>query len=180
MLFTLDSGGGRGETEPVDFQQLVRDALEERQTVLTEQALQVKEEYPDGRQLVLADSERLAFLVRSLIDNAIKFNRRGGLLKLNLTCENNATGRQLVWRVHHDGGTVPVKAAEAIFEQYTQLGDVRSGKPTGVGVGLSICKAVVDRMGGTIYLEPPSGKGTTIVVSLPLLAETGDITCQAQ
>jgi K+-sensing histidine kinase KdpD len=70
-------------------------------------------------------------------------------------------------KIHNDGLAVPQEASEDIFNEYTQLGDINTEKPTGVGIGLAICKAILNRMGGLIFLEETDGEGTTFGVLFP-------------
>jgi len=167
-LFSLDSGSGRWEPVPLRLQELLGAALQGQAAAIDARGLQLLQRLPQAPVLLVADRDKMCYLIEALIDNAVKFNRPGGRLEIDLApCRREAAD----WwelRVANDGGTVPVEAAEAIFEQYNQLGDQLSGKPPGVGIGLSICRAIITRLGGRIWLDTSrSSPGTTIIALLP-------------
>jgi signal transduction histidine kinase len=70
-------------------------------------------------------------------------------------------------QIANDGESIPFEAREAVFEQYSQLGDIDTGKPCGVGVGLALVKAIVGRMQGRVFLELRQEEGTAFCLLLP-------------
>ena len=62
---------------------------------------------------------------------------------------------------------MPQEANRTIFNSYTQLGDIDTEKPHGVGIGLALVKVVVDRMKGDVFLEEVDGEGTCFAMLLP-------------
>ena len=70
-------------------------------------------------------------------------------------------------QIGNQGETVSRENAEDIFQEYSQLGTLDSGKPSGVGVGLATCRAILRQMHGDIFLEPVEGEGTMIGLLLP-------------
>jgi K+-sensing histidine kinase KdpD len=70
-------------------------------------------------------------------------------------------------QIFNQGQAVPPRAHETIFDSYTQLGDIDTEKPHGVGIGLALVKVVVDRMKGDIFLEELAEEGTCFGLMLP-------------
>lgn len=166
-LFSIDSGGERWDWRSFSLEGLLSEALTRKGTDIAEKDLQPCLNIAEDLHEVYGDPEKTGILINALIDNAVKFNRPGGRIQVFL--ENRAIeGKPHVYlRVHNDGLAVPAEAGEDIFNEYTQLGDINTEKPTGVGIGLAICKAIVGRMGGSIFLEPTQGEGTTFGLLLP-------------
>lgn len=166
-LFSIDSGGERWDWRSFSLEGLLSEALTRKGADIAEKDLQPCLNIAEDLHEVYGDPEKTGILINALIDNAVKFNRPGGRIQVFL--ENRAIeGKPHVYlQVHNDGLAVPAEAGEDIFNEYTQLGDINTEKPTGVGIGLAICKAIVGRMGGSIFLEPTQGEGTTFGLLLP-------------
>jgi len=111
------------------------------------------------------DAMRLRQILGNLLSNALKFTPEGGDITVTLT----QTGAQAILRVHDKGCGISAEGIQHIFEPFYQ---VTSGKPrTGIGIGLSIVKALVELHHGTIHVESPGeGQGSTFIVTLPCTA----------
>ena len=113
------------------------------------------------------DPVKLAILCDALVDNAVNFNQQGG--KLTITASNlTLHGQAAVYlQISNQGQSVPGENAEDIFQEYSQLGALDTGKPRGVGIGLATCRAILRQMQGEIFLEPRDEEGTSIGLLLP-------------
>ncbi|MBI4422751.1 MAG: hypothetical protein HY554_03435 [Elusimicrobia bacterium] len=127
-------------------------------------ALRVK---PVPRDLVLeGDRELLERLVMNLVGNALKFTPPGGSVTIEARRAESATGQAVEFLVSDTGPGIPKEQAQAIFEKFKQLEGEQ--KKAGFGLGLSICKRIVEMHGGTIWVESEVGKGTTFLFRLPV------------
>ncbi len=116
---------------------------------------------------VYGDQEKFGMAFNALIDNAVKFNCDGGRLRVSAeTCQHDDL-EYVYLKVYNAGQTVPLDARDTIFNSYTQLGNIDTEKPHGVGIGLALVKVVIDRMKGDIFLEPVDGAGTCFGLLLP-------------
>jgi PAS domain S-box-containing protein len=115
---------------------------------------------------VHADAWRLAQAFRNLIGNAIKFTPEHGVVNINVR-----VGRHRATVTITDTGRgIPLELLDSIFEPFKQA-LVSGGRPTGLGLGLSIAKRYIELHGGTITAHSEgSGSGATFLVVLPLLA----------
>ena len=111
---------------------------------------------------IQADRARIEQVVVHLVDNATKFTATG---EIRLTTCTTEQGVQL--RVHDTGSGMEPEALAAAFHPFDQGGDLLTSKPTGTGLGLPTCRALVHRHGGEITAESTPSTGTTITVSLP-------------
>jgi CheY-like chemotaxis protein len=113
--------------------------------------------------MVTGDRDRLIQVVINLISNSVKFTDAGAV-----TCRAVRRGDQLVVSVSDTGlGISPADQAK-VFERFKQVGDTLTDKPKGTGLGLPICKEIVEHHGGRVWVESELGKGSTFSFSLPL------------
>jgi PAS domain S-box-containing protein len=111
---------------------------------------------------VYADRERLVQVLVNLIGNAIKFSPAGGDIKISAHESDGWT----VIKVRDQGPGIPAAYKDAVFDRYRQLpgGQAKKGS---TGLGLAICKVIVEQHGGTIGVDSEEGKGSTFWFRLP-------------
>lgn len=119
--------------------------------------------------LVLADAQRLAFVCAQLLDNALKFTPAGG--RVRALVENRHGSFCL--RVDDSGPGVDKDQRDEVFEKFSQSRFHLTDKPTGAGIGLATCRAIVERLGGTIHCDRSSFGGASFVVVLPVMEAGG-------
>jgi two-component system, sensor histidine kinase and response regulator len=109
-----------------------------------------------------ADESSIRIVLRNLIANAIKFTGSGGIVKVKC----NADGSFVKIMVEDNGIGIPVNKQQFLFgdEYYTSLG---TNKETGSGLGLLICKDLIQKNGGSLQFTSEPGNGTTFSFSLP-------------
>ncbi len=176
-LFSIVSGEERWEWQPLSLSKLLCAALDAAADRIAERGLAQTVHLADNLFELFGDREKAAMLFAALVDNAVKFNRKGG--RLCIEAENRPIDGldYLYLRIHNDGRTVPAEAAEEIFEQYTQLGNIHTEKPGGVGIGLTLCRAILERMKGKIFLETSMCReGTSFGMLFPTETTYGVLT----
>ncbi len=109
-----------------------------------------------------ADQTLMTMLFLNIIDNAIKYNKRGGSIKVSLRKENNVA-RILI---EDSGIGISGKYLPKIFDRFFRVDKARTDKSS--GLGLSIIKGILDVHGGNIKVDSTPGKGTTFKITLPL------------
>lgn len=118
----------------------------------------------DPIPLVNADGEAISQVFNNLVDNAIKYSPVGGQVKVSTRLEDG----WVIVRVSDEGIGVPIEEQERIFERFYQLDRSRGGGPgRGVGLGLAICKEIVNAHGGSITVSGNSPQGSIFVVKMP-------------
>ena len=114
---------------------------------------------------VMTGSDTLIYrLLFNLTENAIKYNRPGGSVRLSVTPESE----KLLIRVSDTGLGIPERFQRSIFQPFFRVDKSRSREYGGVGLGLSLVWEIVKLHGGTVCVENSSEAGTTVAVSLPL------------
>ena len=114
---------------------------------------------------VMTGSDTLIYrLLFNLTENAIKYNRPGGSVRLSVTPEPE----KLLIRVSDTGRGIPEHFQRCVFQPFFRVDKSRSREYGGVGLGLSLVWEIVKLHGGTVCVENSSEAGTTVAVSLPL------------
>lgn len=117
----------------------------------------------DADRTVFADPMRLEQMLLNLIDNAVKFNRRGGSVTVSVTGKN---GHDIV-AVTDSGEGISAEHIGRIFERFYRGDRSRARRIGGTGLGLSIVKHLARLHGGEVYVSSKLGTGTTFSVELP-------------
>jgi signal transduction histidine kinase/DNA-binding response OmpR family regulator len=170
-LFSLDSGSENWNWQALPIATPFRRVLKNHDASIRELNLELQVDFPEDLLPVWSDEDKLELLFEALVDNAVKFNRAGGRLSAvagNLTLHGKPA---LYLQISNQGKAVPRENAEGIFQEYSQLGELDTGKPSGIGVGLATCRAILRQMQGEIFLEPNDAEGTSIGLLLPTRME---------
>jgi len=159
-LLAYSRVGTRGDHfEPTDCEGVLRDVLDNLQAAVAETGAMVTH---DPLPVVPADASQVRQLFQNLIGNAIKF-RRHEPPRVHIGARPAAGG--WVMSVRDNGIGIEPEYAERIFVIFQRLHSRRTYQ--GTGVGLAICKKIVERHGGRIWVESQPGKGTTFFFELP-------------
>jgi signal transduction histidine kinase len=121
---------------------------------------------PDLPQ-ISADPDKVRQVLANLVDNAIKYSPDGGRIEVRL----EQRGSMLRFIVRDEGLGIPPFERDRVFEKFYRLDPDLTRGVGGTGLGLYICRELVRRMHGWIWVEPTSAPGSTIVVELPVQAE---------
>ena len=112
---------------------------------------------------VAIDAKRIRQVLDNLIDNAVKYSPEG----TRVTIEAQPVGPELVIRVADQGIGIPSEDREMVFERMYRIEQRLTPEVGGVGLGLAICKGLVEAHGGHIWVESELGKGSTFYFTLP-------------
>ena len=112
---------------------------------------------------VKADPRRIYQMLKNLMENAVKYNRDGGVVNVSAGLERGVA----VIRVHDTGIGIPTEHLGRIFERFYRVDKGRSRERGGTGLGLSIVKHIVSLYGGDVRADSEPGVGTTFTVRLP-------------
>ncbi len=154
----------------LDLLQLARAAAEGVAAMAREAGVQVETDIPAESVPVLGDALRLTQVFDNLLGNAIKFTGRGGRIDLKVRAH---AGRVRVDVCDTGVGISPENAAR-IFDRFYQVDGTLTRRRGGIGLGLAICKLIVEVHGGHISVESQVGSGSCFFFSLPMPAPTED------
>lgn len=153
---------------PFDLKSIVADLTFLSQTLVLGKELKIRTSIADDVPTqLLGDPSKLSQILMNLMGNALKFSERGSVhLKVQALEKNNGQAL-LSFLVSDTGMGIPSSALETIFDSYTQATPNVYSKYGGKGLGLSIVKQLVEKMGGTIRVASILGKGSTFTFTLP-------------
>jgi signal transduction histidine kinase len=125
---------------------------------------------PEMSLVVVVDRIKLGMALSNLLLNATKFTPTGGHIKLSYTVKPGA-----VWIIVEDSGVgIPPDQLERIFEEFHQVEDHMTRRHGGMGLGLSIARALVEAHGGRIWAESEGqGRGSTFIINIPTQPQQG-------
>ncbi len=168
LLTRADTGLVPLERKPVRLSELMRESLEDAQTLAEPGAIRVTlAECADP--VVGGDRDRIRQLLLNLVDNAVKYNRPGGSLTMALRHVGDAAEIE----VTNTGEGIPPELLARVFDRFVRGDEARNRAIEGCGLGLTIGKWIVQAHGGTIRISSTPGLLTTATVRLPLAPPAG-------
>jgi signal transduction histidine kinase len=132
---------------------------------------------PDASVLVEADRSRLEQILGNLVGHAIKYSPQGGPVSLHVQVDLQAGVAEI--HVQDNGIGIPADQQARLFGRFVRASNVHDHNIPGSGLGLYVCRELVERHGGQIWFESTEGVGTTFFLTLPLAAlpmETSAVT----
>ncbi len=160
----IESGKMVYNIEKVKVGEILDEVLETLKIIISSKNLTVTKSVDGNIPEVMADKDRLGVVIENLVGNAIKFTPEGGRMGILASGE----GDNVLVEIHDTGVGIPEGDAKKVFEKYYQ---VKTGGKTdsgGSGLGLVICKRIVEDFGGRIWVESKLGEGSKFKFTLPI------------
>ena len=167
-LAKIEAGKMEWNMEEIFVPDIVERAIAATSSLFEQKSLVLQKHIESGMPMINGDRDKLIQVVVNLLSNAVKFTKEGVVTvkvfnkKGDITVGITDTGIGIAPEDH-----------DKVFEQFKQVGDTLTDKPKGTGLGLPICKEIVERHGGRIWLESEFGKGSTFYFTLPGNNEEG-------
>ncbi|HYK91997.1 MAG TPA: HAMP domain-containing sensor histidine kinase, partial [Acidobacteriota bacterium] len=189
-LSRIEAGVIEYELKPLDLAPLVRNAIALLEGRVHEKNLTVEQQLPDQPLAAECDGDRIIQVLVNLIGNAVKFSPTGSSIKVRVQPtdvlpsripqnrrhavkgEMNGNEYALV-SVSDSGPGIPDAEKERVFERFHQVKQARKGTGRGVGLGLTICRTIIEAHGGAIWVEDNPPQGSTFRVLLLRAGEKG-------
>jgi two-component system phosphate regulon sensor histidine kinase PhoR len=158
-------------TETVDVADLIAHVLTFYTPHLNGRRVSIVSAVDPGTPLVRGDGDQLIQVLQNLVDNALKYGRDGGTIRMS--ARRSGTGAEwpragVILAVADDGVGIPAEHLPRLTERFYRVDRARSRSAGGTGLGLAIVKHIVNRHRGQLRIESTEGVGTTISVWLPL------------
>jgi signal transduction histidine kinase/CheY-like chemotaxis protein len=154
--------------EPINAEAILRSSAELMQPIASRHGIKVELLQPERLCFAKADRLRLKQVALNLISNSIKYSPPGGTVRIRI----RPTGGQVRFEVQDEGQGIPEAKREHLFRPFERLG-ADENKIEGTGIGLNLCKGLVDAMHGIIGLESPPEGGSVFWVEIPS-ADSGE------
>lgn len=167
LLARSETGQLRLERAPVNLHALCQEMVDYVHPLAEEHKLQLEMSADRESITVRGDARRLKELMLNLLDNAIKYTPAGGRIRV---CVKRQSEMAVV-EVADTGCGVPAEDLPHIFDRFYRRRRASDGQTTGFGLGLAICKWIVEAHGGAIAVHSEPGRGTRVTFRLPTLTE---------
>jgi signal transduction histidine kinase/ActR/RegA family two-component response regulator len=160
------------QRQVVDAREVIRNALEVSAPLIDSMHHTLKATLPNGPALVNADPVRLAQCISNLLNNAAKYTPPKGNIALDAAC----VGHELLLTVKDDGVGIPTSSMGRLFQIFSQVDRSRDQSQGGLGIGLSIVKALVEMHGGSVEAKSDGeGRGASFVIRIPLVESSQEV-----
>jgi two-component system, OmpR family, sensor histidine kinase VicK len=178
-LQRIESGAVTMEKQVCNAADLTIHAVEAMQAMAQQQGITLVDRSLDVQLWV--DADYIVQALTNLISNAIKFSSPGGNVWLTVECPPQPKSRKstkskasrvrvpvdVLFQVRDEGQGIPANKLESIFERFQQVDSSDSRKKGGTGLGLTICRKIIEQHGGKIWAESSLGVGSTFSFTLP-------------
>lgn len=161
-LATIEAGGLELKPESLDLARLATEVAADFKVLAERAGIAIEVEIAGGLELV-CDRRGLNRVLSNLVDNAIKYNRRGGWVRIR----GSGNGDTVRLEVADSGEGIPAGELAAVQQRFYRLDRARTPGRGGLGLGLAIVKHMVQQLGGVLTLDSREGVGTQALVTLP-------------
>ena len=169
-LAKIEAGKMDFNQENVSLPEVAERAIAATTALFDQKALKLIRKIDTTIPEIIGDKDKLIQVIINLISNSVKFTDEGAI-----TCSVFKQNNELIVSIADTGIGIAPEDFDAVFEQFKQVGgDTLTDKPKGTGLGLPICKEIVEHLGGRIWLESERGKGSTFSFALPIKKTTAE------
>ncbi|MCU7549605.1 GAF domain-containing protein [Chitinophagaceae bacterium LB-8] len=165
-LAKIEAGKMEWNTETIAMEEIVERAIAATSALFINKNITLEKEVVKDLPMVIGDRDKLIQVVVNLISNAVKFTHEGAV-----RCSVAQKDDEIIVSISDTGIGIAKEDYKSVFEKFKQVGDTLTDKPKGTGLGLPICKEIVEHHGGQIWLESELGKGSTFIFSIPSISE---------
>ena len=161
----MESGRYEWKMAPLSLADAAEHAVRAVLPLARAKGLEILCAVPATLPMVLGDRDRLVQVFVNLLGNAVKFTTHGAI-----RVEARVAGNEILVAVRDSGCGIAAEDLGRVFEKFKQAGDTLTEKPKGTGLGLPICRQIVERHGGRIWVESVPGEGSVFSFTLPRVA----------
>ena len=158
----MESGNRKFEKAPFDICEMARIILLSFEAKIDAKKLDVEFDAPDDRLLVYSDKDAINQVLYNICDNAVKFSKEGGRYRISIQEEQN----KVVVKVYNEGIGIPAEDLPHVFDRFYKGDKSRGLDKTGVGLGLYICKTIMDNLGEDISVSSRQGEYCEFTIKL--------------
>jgi len=167
-LARLESGKFSWQEEKVNLLDISNLTKSSMRPLLKDKDLKFNIEVKNGSPVVFCDRDRLTQVFINLVSNAIKFSNNGGVINCLIT----KNCKKIEIKVKDTGMGIAPDALPYIFNKFSQADNGASNRHNGTGLGLTICREIISRFNGEIWVESELGKGSTFTFTIPVFDDS--------
>jgi two-component system phosphate regulon sensor histidine kinase PhoR len=166
QLAAVEESGFDFKKEKVDIHLLIEDAIQSMSFQIKQNDAQVECDFKAGHSFVFADAMHFTDVFINFLSNSIKY----AVEKPHIRIETANSGQNVEVMISDNGIGIPAREHKKIFEKYYRVPTGNLQNTRGFGIGLYYVKTVVQAHSGTISVKSENGKGSTFVLSIPILS----------
>ena len=163
VLSELEAGRPDGDAGPISLAEVIRSASRAIEPAASISGIRIKTE-PIPETFVFGHRLRLEQAILNLLDNAVKFNKPEGEVRIEVNADS-VGGVEIA--ISDTGLGIPREDLDRIFERFYRVDKARSRQVGGTGLGLSIVKHAVEQMNGAVRVESELGRGSRFIITVP-------------
>ena len=166
-LTRIEAGALSVALDRLDARQVVGDVVGSQRLLASSASIEMQLEIDDQLPAIWADRDRLLQVLENLLGNAIKFTPRGGRITVRVA----PRAGEVLFSVTDTGPGIPAESLAHIFDRFWQA---NRAKRHGAGLGLAICKGIVEAHHGRLWVESTLGRGSTFWFTIPIAPRAED------
>ncbi len=162
-LASVEDGDRAAPKTSLDLACILYEVADEMSEAAQQAGLAFQADIPDHLPTIEASVEQMNSMIRNLVDNAIKYTRRGGTIMLAAKSARD----EIEIRVSDTGIGIPADALSRVFDRFYRVDAARSRKEGGVGLGLSLVRSIAEAHGGHVDVQSRVNEGSVFTIVLP-------------
>lgn len=166
----MDAGKIDWRNETVNMEEVILGAVSATDNLFRNSPVLLIKKLQTPLPAIQGDQSRLRQVIVNLLSNAAKFTDSG-----SVECTAFSENDQIVIQITDTGHGIDAHNQQFIFDKFKQFGDTLTNKPKGSGLGLPICKHIVEHHGGSIHMVSEPGQGTQFTVRLPVTGQSNSV-----
>ncbi len=151
--------------------EVIRPLVESFKLLAKKKGINLSFEHPASISLFDFDKDKMEKIASNLMSNAMKFTEKDGQIKIQIQEKNQNGYPYFNFKINDTGLGISEEQQIHVFDRFYQVDGSNTRRHQGTGIGLSLCKELVELMNGTIHLESQLGKGSTFSISIPMRFE---------
>ena len=159
----MESGKLDWKQDNISIEKVIERSLAATSGLFVTQDLELIKNIEPEIPQVIGDENRLIQVLINLISNAVKFTDEG-----SISCSAKVNNNNIIVSVTDTGSGISQEDQAQVFDKFKQVGEIFTDKPQGTGLGLPICKQIIEHHGGNIWVNSELDKGSTFSFSIPI------------
>lgn len=159
----MEAGKIDWKREKISIGKIIERSLAATSALFTTKDLEFINDIEPELPQIIGDENRLIQVLINLISNAVKFTDEG-----SITCSAKVVNDKIIVSIIDTGYGIALEDQPKVFDKFKQVGETLTDKPQGTGLGLPICKQIIEHHGGDIWVESELNKGSNFSFSIPI------------
>ncbi len=167
----IESGRVHLRIKPVNFYEIVDETVNTFKTLIDKKSLNLSVSFHDEPPIINVDRDRICQVMANLLSNAIKYTPANGKIGIDVV---NVDGEVFI-SIKDTGIGISLDDQQYLFTKFYRVDSSLTREIGGSGLGLSICKTIIELHGGRIWVDSEAGKGSVFTVALPVAAQKEEV-----